>query len=36
MSCLSRGIAVLFVPTTTLFADAFESGDTSRWSLTSP
>jgi len=36
MSCLSRGIAVLFVPTSTVFADGFESGDTSQWSLTVP
>ena len=35
MSCLSRGIAVLFVPTS-FFADGFESGDTALWSTTVP
>jgi hypothetical protein len=36
MSCLSRGIAVLFVPAGSLFADGFESGDTAAWSVTVP
>lgn len=36
MSCLSRGIAVLFVPGANLFGDGFESGDLGRWSATVP
>lgn len=35
MSCLSRGIAVLFVPTG-LFSDGFEGGGTAPWSVTAP
>ncbi|MDQ1348111.1 MAG: hypothetical protein QG573_1485, partial [Acidobacteriota bacterium] len=35
MSCMSRGIAVLFVPMA-LFADGFESDDTSAWSVVLP
>ena len=35
MSCLSRGIAVLFVPTS-LFSDGFEGGGTAPWSATVP
>ncbi len=36
MSCLSRGIAVLFVPIAPVFGDGFESGDTAAWSTTVP
>jgi hypothetical protein len=36
MSCLSRGIAVLFVPMNPVFTDGFESGGTSLWSVTVP
>ena len=35
MSCMSRGIAVLFVPMA-LFADGFESGGTAAWSVVLP
>lgn len=35
MSCLSRGIAVLFVPAS-LFSDGFEGGGTAPWSATVP
>ena len=35
MSCMSRGIAVLFVPAS-LFSDGFEGGGTAAWSVTVP
>ena len=35
MSCMSRGIAVLFVPAS-LFSDGFEGGGTAPWSVTVP